>query len=73
MTYETGSGQKDFHIMERRSTRFGMSIGDEFDRSRRLGKFTDIDRGGIYEEVVEQMAIDLKRSMVLVREMLLQE
>ena len=46
MTYDTGSGQRDFHIMERRSTRFGTSIGDEFDRSRRLGKFTDIDRGG---------------------------
>ena len=32
-----------------------------------------LTEGGIYEEIVEQMAIDLKRSMVLVREMLFQE
>ena len=73
MTYETGSGKRDFHIIEKRSTRFGISIGDDLDRSRRLRNLIDIDRGGIYEEVIEKMAVDLNRSMVLVREMLFQE
>ena len=73
MTHETGSGQRDFHIIERRSTRFGISIGDDLDRSRRLRKLIDIDRGGIYEEVIEKLAVDLERSMALVREMLFRE
>ena len=69
LTFDTASGQRDFHVIERTDPSYGMTHGDHLDRICR--RWPDIDRGGIYKECIEQMTADLKRSMVLVRHMIL--
>ena len=65
LTYDTGNGSLDFHIIERRLI---PGAGDDFSRCCMM--WPGIDRGGVYKDRIDQMTYDLKRSMVLVRGLL---
>ena len=66
LTYEIGNGRKDFHIIER--SIIINNHGDDLARCCRMG-WPEIDRGGAYKETIGEMLGDLKKSMVLVRDL----
>ena len=53
LTYDTGNGSQDFHIIERRA--FG-GWGDDFSRCCMM--WPGIDRGGVYKDRIDQMTYD---------------
>ena len=67
LTYEIGNGRKDFHIIERRGPIIN-NHGDDLARCCRMG-WPEIDRGGAYKDTIGEMLGDLKKSMVLVRDL----
>ena len=66
LTYEIGNGRKDFHIIER-SIKIN-NHGDDFASCCRMG-WPEIDRRGAYKDTIGEMLGDLKKSMVLVRDL----
>ena len=63
ITMNTGTGEKDLHIIERRPG--GTGQGD--DLLRITSGWPDIDRDGEYKERIREMTHDLKMSMHQIR------
>ena len=69
LTFNTGTGVKDFHIIERRSA--GTCHGD--DLYKYCMEWPDIDRGGIYKDTIEELNNDLLWAMIITRNLLFGE
>ena len=67
LTYDTRTGESNFHIIERKGL-FHYSHGDDF--ARCCNVWPDIDRGGEYKRYIDRLSENLKRGMVLVRQLL---
>ena len=63
LTLDTGTGEIDFHIRERQDHYH--NVGDEL---AKCGKqWPQIDRQGIYKELIQQLSEDLTIAMEIVR------
>ena len=66
LTINTGTGEKDFHIIERRST--GTCQGDDlYDCCL---DWPDIDRGGYYKDTIDELKSDLNWAMMITRNLM---
>ena len=63
MTFDTGTGDLDFHIKERQDHYY--NIGDDLAKCSK--QWPQIDRQGIYKQTIERMNVDLTIAMGIVR------